>query len=166
MKALILAAENFQDLELLYPKYRLIEEGIEVNVAGVGEKNYKGKYGYPIAVDGNIEDHNPDDFDVVIIPGGFAPDKLRMSQSVLNFIKEMDKQKKTIASICHGAWVLVSANILKGRKVTCYEAIKDDVSNAGAEYEDREVVVDNNLITSRMPDDLPAFCREIITKLK
>lgn len=166
-KKVIIFAENiYEDLELWYPKLRLIEEGAKVVVAGTGEKTYKGKNGYPLEVDGNIKDYKAKDFDAVVIPGGFAPDKLRRYEEVLEFVREMNKSGKVIASICHGPWVLVSAGILKGKKVTCVSAIKDDVMNAGAKYFDKEVVVDGNIITSRMPDDLGAFCREIIKALK
>ena len=166
-KKVIIFAENiYEDLELWYPKLRLIEEGAKVVVAGTGEKTYKGKNGYPLEVYGNIKDYKAKDFDAVVIPGGFAPDKLRRYEEVLEFVREMNKSGKVIASICHGPWVLVSAGILKGKKVTCVSAIKDDVMNAGAKYFDKEVVVDGNIITSRMPDDLGAFCREIIKALK
>ena len=99
------------------------------------------------------------------MPGGFAPDKLRRYREVLELVKQMHDSGKLVAAICHGPWVLVSAGILKGKKVTCVSAIKDDVINAGAKYFDREVVVDANIVTSRKPDDLPAFCREIIKAL-
>lgn len=162
-KKIIIFAENiYEDLELWYPKLRLIEEGANIVVAGTGEKTYKGKNGYPLEVNGNIKDYKPKDFDAVIIPGGYAPDKLRRYKEVLDFVREMNKDGKVVAAICHGPWVLVSARILKGKKVTCVNAIKDDVINAGAQYFDREVVVDGNIITSRKPDDLPAFLREII----
>ena len=164
-KVIILAENQFQDLELLYPKYRLIEEGAKVVVAGTGEKNYRGKYGYPVDANGNIKEYRAKDFDAVVIPGGWAPDYLRRHKEVIDFVKEMDKQKKVIAAICHAGWVLASAGIVKGRKVTCFGGIKDDLINAGAKYSDKEVIVDGNLITSRKPDDLPAFCREIIKAL-
>ena len=165
-KKVIIFAENiYEDLELWYPKLRLMEEGAEVIVAGPGEKTYRGKNGYPLEVDGNIKDYKPKDFDVVIIPGGYAPDKLRRYNDVLDFVREMHKNGKVVASICHGPWVLVSAGILKGKKVTCVTAIKDDVINAGAQYFENEVVVDGHIITSRKPDDLPAFCIEIIKAL-
>ena len=164
-RVIILAENQFQDLELLYPKYRLIEEGAKVIVAGTGEKNYKGKYGYPVDVDGNIKDYKAKDFDAVVIPGGWAPDFLRRSKEVVDFVKEMSRQNKVVAAICHAGWVLASADIVKGKKVTCFSSIKDDLINAGAKYSDEEVVVDGNLITSRKPDDLPAFCREIIKAL-
>jgi len=164
-KVMIFAENYYEDLELWYPKIRLKEEGCEVVVAGTGEKTYKGKNGYPLEVDGNIKDYKAKDFDAVIVPGGYAPDKLRRYEEVLDFVKEMHNAGKVVAAICHGPWVLVSAGILKGKKVTCVSAIKDDVINAGAQYFDREVVVDNNIITSRKPDDLPAFCKEIIKAL-
>lgn len=164
-KIMIFAEAYYEDLELWYPKLRLAEEGAKVVVAGTGEKTYKGKNGYPIEVDGDIKSYKARDFEAVVVPGGWAPDKLRRHKEVLDFVKEMHKDGKVVAAICHGAWVLASANIIKGKKLTCVSAIKDDVINAGAEYLDKEVVVDGNIITSRMPADLPAFCREIIKAL-
>ena len=165
-KKIIIFAENyFEDLELLYPKIRLAEEGAQVVVAGTGEKMYKGKNGYPIEVDGNIKDYKANNFDAVIIPGGWAPDRLRRHKEVLDFVREMNNAGKVVAAICHAGWVLVSAGIIKGKNVTCFIAIKDDVINAGARYTDKEVVVDGNIITSRTPADLPAFCKEIIKAL-
>ena len=164
-KILIFAENYYEDLELWYPKIRLTEEGAKVVVAGTGDKAYKGKNGYPLEVDGNIKDYKAKDFDAVVIPGGWAPDMLRRYKEVLDFIKEIHKEGKVIAAICHAGWVLASAGIVKGRKVTCVSAIKDDMINAGAKYFDKEVVVDDNIITSRMPADLPAFCREIIRAL-
>ena len=165
-KKVIIFAENYyEDLELWYQKLRLMEEGADVVVAGTGDKAYKGKNGYPLEVDGNIKDYKARDFDAVVIPGGFAPDRLRRYKEVLDFVREMNKSGKVIAAICHAGWVLASAGIAKGRKVTCVSAIKDDMTNAGAKYFDKEVVVDGSIITSRMPSDLPAFCREIIKAL-
>lgn len=164
-KVMILAENHYEDLELWYPKLRLSEEGAEIIVAGTGEKTYKGKNGYPLEADGDIKDYNAKDFSAVVIPGGWAPDKLRRYKEVLDFVREMHKNGKVIAAICHAPWVLASAGIVKGKKLTCVSAIKDDVINAGAEYSDKEVVVDGNIITSRMPADLPAFCREIIKAL-
>ena len=162
-KKVIIFAENYyEDLELWYPKIRLIEEGAHVVVAGTGEKTYKGKNGYPLEVDGNIKDYKAKDFDAVVIPGGWAPDRLRRYKEVLDFVREMNSNGKVVAAICHAGWVLASAGIVKGRKVTCFSAIKDDMINAGALYSDNEVVVAGNIITARMPADLPAFCREII----
>ena len=165
-KVMILAEEYYEDLELWYPKLRLIEEGAKVFIGGTGEKTYKGKHGYPADADGNIKDFKAKDFDAVIVPGGFAPDRLRRYKEVLDFIREIHKSGKVVAAICHGGWVLASAGIIKGKKATCVSAIKDDMINAGAKYSDEEVVVDGNIITSRMPSDLPAFCREIIKALR
>ncbi len=164
-KVMIFAEKDYEDLELWYPKLRLTEEGFQVVVAGTGEKSYKGKNGYPLEVDGNIKDYNEKEFDAVIIPGGWAPDRLRRYKEVLDFVREMHAAGKVVAAICHAGWVLASAGIVKGKNVTCFVAIKDDMINAGAKYSDKEVVVDGNLITSRKPADLPAFCREIIRAL-
>ena len=165
-KAIVLVEQDYQDLEVWYPVLRLREEGVIVKIVGTGSsKNYKGKFGYPIQVDIDADKVNPDDFDAVIIPGGWAPDYLRRYPSVINIVKNMFEKGKVVASICHAASVLVSSDILKGRKITCFIAVKDDVVNAGATFIDEEVVVDGKLITSRKPDDLPAFCREIIKAL-
>ncbi|MBL7054735.1 type 1 glutamine amidotransferase [Candidatus Woesearchaeota archaeon] len=164
-KIAILAAPDFNDLELMYPYYRLKEEGFDVKLVGMGEKFYKGKYGIEIEAELNISDVGDAEYDAVIIPGGWAPDFLRRDEKIVKFVKDMFENGKVVASICHGGSVLVSADILKGKKVTSFFGIKDDLVNAGAEYEDNEVVVDGNLITSRKPDDLPAFCKEIIQAL-
>lgn len=165
-KIIILAHDIYEDLELWYPKLRLVEEGAKVIVAGTGEKSYKGKNGYPLEVDGSIKEFNAKDFDAVIVPGGYAPDKLRRYKEVLDFVAEIHRSGKVVAAICHGPWVLVSAGILKGKNVTCVSAIKDDVINAGAQYFDREVIVDGKIITSRKPEDLGAFCKAIIKALQ
>ena len=165
-KTIILVERDFQDMEVMYPFYRLKEAGMKVVVAGTEKREYRGKYGYPINADGKIEEYNPQDFDAVVIPGGWAPDYLRRSKAMVNFVKEMDKKGKVVAAICHAGWLLCSANILKGRKSTSVMAIKDDMVHAGALWQDKEVVVDKNFITSRKPDDLPAFMREILKKMK
>lgn len=164
-KVIISVEKDFQDMEAMYPYYRLKEAGFEVKVAGSKKMTYKGKFGYPIETDGKIEDFNAKDFDCVVIPGGWAPDFMRRNKGMVDFVKEMDDKGKVIAAICHAASLLVSADILKDKKMTCFMAVKDDVINAGANYVDEEVAVDGNLITSRQPDDLPAFCREIIKAL-
>ncbi len=165
-KIAILIEDNYQDLEVWYPILRLREAGHEVvSVEPRHQKQYKGKWGYPIDVDKSIGEVKARDFDAVVIPGGWAPDKLRMSKQVLDFVSALYKQGKVVASICHGGWVLASAGICKGKTLTSYIAIKDDLVNAGAKFLDQEVVVDGNLITSRKPDDLPAFCRAILEKL-
>jgi protease I len=163
----VLAEDNYQDLELWYPLLRMREAGAEVKVIGTGSaETYTGKYGYPVTVDAAADEVKAADFDAVIIPGGYAPDRLRRYPAVLKLVREVFKQGKVVAAICHAGWVPVSAGILKGKKATCFFAIKDDVVNAGATYLDQEVVQDGNLITSRRPDDLPAFCRTIIAALE
>lgn len=166
-KVAILVDQIYQDLEVWYPYYRLQEAGAEVvTVAAKAGETYTGKYGYPIVADRSYEQVSAGDFDGVVIPGGYAPDHIRRYQKATQFVREMDSAGKLVAAICHAGWVLVSAGILRGRRVTCFSAIKDDVVNAGALYEDAEVVVDGNLVTSRKPDDLPAFCRAAIAVLR
>ncbi len=166
-KIAILVEDLYQVLEVWYPLLRLKEEGVAVQLIGTGSKDaYGSKEGYPADVDASIEDINPKDFDGVIIPGGFAPDILRRYEKIVQFIKQLHDDGKVVASICHGGWLLVSADIVKERKATCFFAIKDDLIAAGANYVDEEVVVDGNIITSRKPEDLPAFVVEIIKKLK
>jgi protease I len=165
-KVLILAADYYEDLELWYPKIRLKEAGYETVVAAKERKTYKGKNGYPVNADLTLEEVNPDEFAAVVIPGGYAPDIMRRYEKLLNIVRTMFHAGKPVAAICHAAWVPISAGIVKGKKMTCFMAIKDDVMNAGAEYLDKEVVVDGNLISSRFPDDLPAFCKAIIQALE
>ncbi len=163
----ILVEDLYQVLEVWYPHLRLKEAGIAVQLIGTGSKDtYGSKEGYPAKVDASIEDVDPNDFDGVIIPGGFAPDFLRRYPKIIEFVKKMNDNGKVIASICHGGWLLVSADIVRGRKATCFFAIKDDLIAAGVDYVDQEVAVDKNLITSRKPEDLPAFVVEIIKQLK
>lgn len=162
----ILAEKDFQDLELWYPYLRLKEAGFKPLIVGCGEKSYKGKYGYPVTVDCQIGEVKADELSGVIIPGGWAPDFLRKHTDVLHLVKDCHESGKLVAAICHAGWVLISAGILKGLKVTSFEAIKDDLINAGACWVNQEVVVDKNLITSRTPLDLPEFCKAIIAFLK
>lgn len=163
----ILVEDLYQVLEVWYPWLRLREEGIVVQLIGTGSKEtYGSKEGYPARIDLSIDKVKVKDFDAVIIPGGFAPDFLRRYDRINRFVRDMHEANKVVASICHGGWVLVSAQILKGKKATSFFAIKDDVIAAGATYLDREVVVDGNLITSRKPEDLTAFVVEIIKKIQ
>ncbi|MFM8315441.1 MAG: type 1 glutamine amidotransferase domain-containing protein [Deltaproteobacteria bacterium] len=163
-RAVILIADQYQDLEVWYPILRLREAGWAVVTAGIdSKKTYEGKFGYPITVDTHIDEVKAKDFDVAIVPGGWAPDFIRRSQVALELVSEMYRTGKIVATICHGGWVLISANILKGKQVTSVSAIKDDMINAGALWLDKDVVVDDNLITSRKPDDLPIFCKTILT---
>ena len=162
-KALILVAEHYEDLEVWYPLLRLKEAGWAVTTAGVeSKKDYKGKHGYPITVDTSIEEVRADDFDCVLVPGGWAPDYIRRHPVALELVSQMNSAHKIVAAICHGGWVLASANILRGRYCTSFSAIKDDMVNAGAHWSDKEVVIDKNLVTSRRPADLPAFCQAIL----
>jgi protease I len=165
-RVLIFAGPMFEDMELLYPLYRLREEGADVVVAGLGEPRYTGKRGHPIDVDTDVESVTAREFDAVIVPGGYAPDHFRRSEHLLEIVREAFDQGKPVAAICHAGWVPASAGILKGRRVTSYFSIRDDVVNAGADWVDEEVVVDGNLITSRKPADLGAFCRAIIRALE
>ena len=166
-KIAIFVEDLYQVLEVWYPLLRLKEEGVAVALIGTGSKeSYGSKEGYPAKIDASIEEINAKDFDGVIIPGGFAPDILRRYEGVVRFVKQMHDDGKIVAAICHGGWLLVSAGIVKGRKATCFFAIKDDLIAAGADYVDEEVTVDGNIITSRKPEDLPAFVVEIIKQLK
>ena len=162
---IVLAEDLYEDLELWYPVLRLREEGAAVVIAGTGAPSYKGKNGYPVSVDISVDRVSAGDFDAVVVPGGYAPDRLRRYPAVLSLVRDMFQQGKVVAAICHAAWVPISAGIMRGRRATCVSAIKDDVINSGAQYEDAEVVRDGNLITSRQPSDLGAFCREIIGAL-
>jgi protease I len=165
-KIAILADNLYQELEVWYPKYRFQEAGANVVIAaGKAGETYSGKYGYPVAADVDYDTLKASDYDGVVIPGGFAPDIIRRYEAACRFVSDLNAQGKLVASICHGGWVLCSSGILKGRRATCFFAIKDDLVNAGAIYEDAEVVVDRNLVTSRKPDDLPAFCRASIAVL-
>jgi protease I len=162
----ILVDQVYQDLEVWYPYLRLQEAGAEVMAVGAkAGATYLGKYGYPIVAALSYDEVQPEDLDGVVVPGGYAPDHIRRHSAANKLVKDLDAQGKLVASICHGAWVLCSAGMLKNRRATCFFAIKDDVVNAGAQYVDAEVVVDGNLVTSRKPEDLPAFCRAAIQVL-
>ncbi len=159
----ILVEEQYQVLEVWYPLLRLREEGIKVTIVGTGSKEvYPSKEGYPVKADVSIDKVKASDFDGVIIPGGWAPDFLRRYEKVVLFVNRLYNDGRVVASICHGGWLLVSAGVVQGNKVTSFFAIKDDLLAAGGTWLDREVVIDKNLITSRKPDDLPAFVKAII----
>lgn len=165
-KAVIILENDFRDEEAIYPFYRLQEAGIAVEVATDQKKQVKGKFGIPLQGTVAFHELNADNFDVVVIPGGNeGPDKLRMEQSVLRFVKEMYEKGKLVAAICHGVWIPISAKIVKGKLATCYKAIVDDLQNAGALYRDEAVVIDGNLVTSRHPHDLPLFVKTIVDLL-
>ena len=159
----ILVDQAYQELEVWYPYYRFQEAGAEVVTVGAeAGATYPSKVGYPVVAQKAYSEVSANDFDGVVVPGGYAPDHIRRHPKANQFVRDLNARGKLIASICHGLWVLCSADVLKGRRATCFFAIKDDVVNAGAHYEDAEVVVDGNLVTSRKPDDLPAFCRACI----
>jgi protease I len=165
-KVAIMLAEQYQVLEVWYPYYRLKEAGIDCDfVAAEANKDYPSKEGYPCRSTVAAKNAKIADYDCMLIPGGFAPDFMRRSADMIKFANDMVNADKTVASICHGAWVLCSTKILKGKTATCFMGIRDDVKNAGANYVDEECVVFDNLITSRKPDDLPAFCKAILKAL-
>ena len=162
----VLAENNYQELELWYPLLRLREAGAETFVVGSGsDGTYKSKAGYPVSVDLAADQVDVADLDAVVIPGGYAPDLMRRHPSMVNLVRDAFEQGKVVAAICHAGWMLVSAGVVKDKKVTGFFSIKDDLVNAGGTYVDAEVVKDGNLITSRVPADLPAFCRTIIAAL-
>ena len=163
---LFFAGPLYEDLELWYPKIRLEEEGAKTIVAGLGDRTYQGKRGYPVTVDASVDDVRAQDFAGLVIPGGFAPDQLRRSETVLNLTREIYEAGKPVAFICHAGWVPISARILKGKRATSVRAIRDDMENAGVLWEDQAVVVDGNLISSRTPADLPAFSKALLAALR
>ncbi|KGX91992.1 glutamine amidotransferase [Pontibacillus halophilus JSM 076056 = DSM 19796] len=166
-KVLQFVSDDFEDLELWYPVMRLREEGAEVHI--VGEKaneTYVGKYGVPVTSDYALADVQSKDYDALLVPGGWSPDKLRRYDDVLTIVKEMDAAEKPIGQVCHAGWVLISANILKGRTVTSTPGIKDDMMNAGATWVDEAVVTDGHLVSSRRPPDLPDYMRAFIAKFE
>lgn len=160
---LLIVGDIYEDLELWYPKLRLIEAGAEVTVAGpeAGAK-YEGKNGYPCVSDAKLADMREKDFDGIVIPGGFMPDKLRREDYVKQLVRDFANAGKLVAAICHGGWIPISAQVYMGVRVTGSPGIKDDLINAGALWEDAPVVVDRNFVSSRKPDDLPEFCRGIL----
>jgi len=166
-RAAVLVEQLYQEMEVWYPIYRLKEAGCKVTVIGPeAGQTYPSKLGYPVKSEKAAKDVSPNDFDLVVIPGGYAPDHLRRCEPMIRLVSTMAEQGKVVAAICHGPWVLCSTQALKGRKATCFFAIKDDVINAGGKYVDAEVIRDANIITSRRPDDLPAFMQTIIQALK
>ena len=166
MKALILSADHFEDSELLVPYYRLKEEGIAVEVGANKRGPIVGKHGYEVAVDKTLPDIRPEDYGFLVLPGGQAPAALRNEPAALAIAKAFLSSSRPVAAICHGPQLLVSAGVLRDRRATCYRAVAEELKEAGARYEDREVVVDGNLVTSRQPADLPAFMREFMKLLK
>jgi protease I len=165
-KVLVLAADLFEDMELLYPVYRLREEEAQVTIAGLTAGDVTGKKGHgPVAVDTTVDDVDVGGFDALVIPGGFAPDKLRRSKAVLSLVESFNAAGKPIAFICHAGWVPISAGIIKGRRATSVDAIRDDMVNAGADWVDEATVVDGNLISARTPADLGPWTKALLAAL-
>lgn len=161
MKVLMFIADGVEDLEFFYSYYRLLEEGFTVDVAGPKRGVVTGKHGYTFETNLSFADPVADDYDILVLPGGRGPETVRLDGGVLQICREMMDAGKIIAAICHGPQVLISADLVRGKNATCWQGVRDDLKAAGAIVHDEEVVVDGNLITSRKPEDLPAFCREI-----
>ena len=163
-KKIALLVENYyQELEVWYPLLRFREAGAEVETIGPeAGATYKSKLGYPVKADRAIAGASAAGYDALVIPGGWAPDYMRRDPQFVRIVRDMDAARKPIGAICHGGWLLCSAGVLKGRRATSFFSIRDDMINAGADYVDGEAVVDGNLITSRVPDDLPAFCKAFL----
>jgi len=164
-KIAILAEQLYEDPELWYPYYRLVEAGYDVKIVAPEKKTYYSKHQYPVTADFSIDEVSPDDFIGVVIPGGYAPDHIRRHSKMITFVRKIFEQNGLVAAICHAGWVLISAGILNDKDATCFFSIKDDMINAGANYRDQEVVIDNNLVTSRSPEDLPAYLPAILKVL-
>lgn len=165
MRVLIVSADGFEDTELLVPWYRLREAGIEVDIASTRPGPIAGKHGYEVSAGLGIGDVQAERYDLLLLPGGKAPAKLREDQRLLDIARTFFAEGKPVAAICHGPQILVSAGLLEGRTATCYKSVAAELKDAGASYRDEALVVDDNLITSRQPDDLPAFTREIMHRL-
>jgi protease I len=174
IKAIILTADKFEDIELFFPYFRLLEEGIDVDIATPKKGHVEGEHGYGLEIEKTFDDIQPDNYDILLIPGGSpkgAPSVVRKDPIAQAFAKDFFMKNKPVCSICHGPWLLASAGVIKGRHLTSfwYDGVPEDIKKAGGIYEDKEVVVDGNLVTARYPGDLPAFMREtmrLITKLR
>jgi protease I len=164
-RVLILVGPEYEDLEVWYPKLRLEEAGFEAPFAGLGEKEYRGKHGYPCKVDGTVADFPAAGLAGILAPGGWAPDKIRRDAAVLERVREVHEAGKLVATICHGPWILISAGIVRGRTLTSTVGIRDDLVNAGATWVDRPSVIDGNIVSARVPKDLPAFARDMLEVL-
>jgi protease I len=165
MKALIISADHFEDSELLYPYYRLQEAGLAVDIASIARGKIHGKHGYEVSADQSLRDIDPNEYDILVIPGGKAPASLRKEQAAVRIAQDFMRRNKPVAAICHGPQILITAGVLQGRRATCYHSVAEELKASGALYEDQEVVVDGMLVTSRQPADLPAFMRETVRLL-
>lgn len=166
LRVALFVEDVVEDIEFLYPYYRFLEEGYEVDVISQDKKKVHGKKGGTFEAKKSIDDVVSSDYDLLFIPGGYAPDKLRINKKITDFVKEMDKSKKLIGAICHGPWVLVSAGVCKGRELTSFPSIKDDITNAGGVHTEKPVTVDKNIITATNPSAMPEMFQEIIKALK
>ena len=166
MRALIISADNFEDTELLVPYYRLKEEGIEVDVASIKKGTIKGKHGYEVQADKALKEVDPADYSILILPGGKAPETVRKDKNAVEIAKHFFQKNKPVSAICHGPQTLITAGLMTGRHATSYKSVAQEMKDSGALYEDKEVVVDGNLVTSRWPMDLPAFMRELMKLIK
>jgi protease I len=174
IKALILTADKFEDMELFFPYFRLLEEGLEVDISAPKKGHIEGEHGYDLEVEKTFDEVHPDDYDILLIPGGSpdgAPSVVRKDTQAQAIVKSFFHVNKPICSICHGPWLLASSGVIKGKRLTAYwhDGVPEDIQKAGGIYEDKEVVVDGNLVTSRYPGDLPAFMREtmrMVNKIK
>jgi len=166
MKALILTANGVEDCELFYPYYRFQEEGLEVDAASPDGEKILGEHGYSLEAALSFADAEAGAYDLLFLPGGKGPERVRLRSEAVEITRRMFEADKIVAAICHGPQVLISADVVRGRRATCWPALRDDLKAAGAKYLDQEVVVDGNLITSRQPSDLPAFCREIFAAVR
>jgi protease I len=165
MKALIVSADHFEDSELLFPLYRLQEEGLEVHIASIARGKIHGKHGYEVVVDTALRDVDANAYDILIFPGGKAPATLRKEPAAVEIAQEFMRSNKPVGAICHGPQILITAGIMPGRRATCAPSVAEELQASGALYEDKEVVVDGKLVTSRQPSDLPAFMREMVRLL-
>lgn len=166
MKALIISADRYEDSELLVPYYRFLEEGIAADIASMKKGPIRGKHGYEVEVSKTLDEVRPADYDILVLPGGKAPEEVRKEPKAVEIVREFFLKGKPVAAICHGPQTLITAGLLKDRRATCYRTVAAELKEAGAIYEDSEVVVDGNLVTSRQPSDLPAFMRETMKMLR
>ena len=171
LKALVITADKFEDMELFFPYFRLLEEGLKVDIAAPKKGHIEGEHGYGLEIEKTFDDIHPDDYDILLIPGGSpdgAPSVVRKDTKAQAIAKSFFRSDKPVSSICHGPWLLASSDLVNGRHLTSYwyDGVPEDVRKAGGIYEDKEVVVDGNLVTSRYPGDLPAFMRETIRMVR
>lgn len=165
-KVLIISADGFEDSELIQPFQQLNEEGVSADIASLRSGTITGKHGVEVTANMAVDEVKPDDYDMLLLPGGKAPAELRKHENVLDIVRRFFQKNKPVAAICHGPQVLIGAGVMEGRTATSYPSVGDELKNAGATYQDQEVVIDGNLITSRKPEDIPAFVQQILLLIK